>query len=164
MIEEDDQQRITPVNDLDFNFMITEPVWGKQVTSELDNKLISLMKKETFVNEKGETVIPAEKLWGLLSYYTRDMRLGNLNKEEIVYCAYWLDYAGDCLNQNYVKAFKTALQKVITRLELSQSRNGFFRKRSNTITNESYSQQLEPQKRSMLGKKQNQIPEGGYQR
>jgi len=159
--DQEQQQRFTPVSDLDFNFLTTNPSWGVEVSDELDEKLVRKLKRLQFLNEEGEVVIPLEKLKAQLSFYNRDFRLGNLNNLEVEYCATYTDIAGDCLAFKFPKSFGIALQRVATRLELSQSKGGFLRRRSNTITSENYNQSLEPQKRGMFGGKQ-KPKEGQY--
>ena len=154
--------RFTPVSDLDFNFLTTNPSWGVEVPDELDEKLVRKLKHLKYIDpETGDVVIPFEKLKSQLSFYNRDFRLGNLNALEVEYCATYTDIAGDCLAFKFPKSFSVSLQRVATRLELSQSKSGFLRRRSNTITSENYSQHLEPQKRGMFGGKQ-KPKEGQY--
>jgi len=93
-----------------------------------------------------QSVIDTEPLWGLLSYYTRDLRLGNLSSwnDEVKYCHHWLSLAGDCLRLGFINSFLSALSRVIDRLEISQSKGGFYRKRMGTVTSEQIRSDLEP--------------------
>lgn len=142
----------TPMSELEMMFITTQPAWGREAHKELDNK-VKRMKRE--LEADGSLKETNQKLWGLLSYYTRDIRLANLNSVngEFEYCQFYLDLAGDLLRANYVKSFLTALTRVITVLELSQSKNGFLRRRSNTITRESVGSPEPPAKSGWLGKK-----------
>ena len=142
--------RSTPVNELDMQLMIVNSEWGKNISSELDNKL----QEDSLKLVNGNYTIEKKKLWGLLSYYTRDMRLGNLGNYDYVTATEWLNFAGDCLRYNYVKSFLTCLSRVITILELSQSKGGFLRKRLGTFTQESYQNYRdENEKKGLWGEK-----------
>lgn len=144
-----DNPRNIPANELDYQFMMIETTWGKEVTHELNELLTN---KEI---KKGEDPINESHLWGLLSYYSRDLRLANLSpwNGEIKYCEYMLNLAGDCLRSGYIRAFLTALSYVITVTELSQSKNGFFRRRLGTVTSEKFENTLEPKKKGLFGSK-----------
>jgi len=144
-----------PYNELDLNFMITEPAWGRECPDEL-YQAVSKITSEAYEDANGVLVVDKEPLWGLLSYYTRDLRLGNLSgmSGELKYCQYWLDFAGDLLREDYIQSFLSALARVITLLELSQSKNGFLRRRQGTITSERISKDSnEPNKKGWLGGK-----------
>lgn len=135
-----------PYNELDMHYKTTNPSWGREVTQYLDAALTRLkipFGKKTGVEEKG---------WELLAYYTRDLRLANLNMMEMVYCQNWLNIAGDCLRLGYGKSFVTALSRVITVTELSQSKGGFLRRRMGTFTQEKISKD-EPGSKNLLGGK-----------
>lgn len=119
--------------------MIVDSEWGKDIAPELAERL-SELGKDIKQNKDGSLKVEKTKLWGLLSYYTRDMRLGNLDKNTYIVATEWLDFAGDMLRIGLIKSFLTSLSRVITMLELSQSRNGFLRKRLSTVTQESYNE------------------------
>lgn len=124
---------------------------GKVLTDENNENMIFLINtKGQLVNKKGELILndqdkpvevdAKESAWGLLSYYNKDLRLGYLKTnagltgmDEVEYCQHYLDIAGDCLRLGYPKSFTTALTRAITRLELSQSRDGNLRKDMITI-------------------------------
>lgn len=127
--------RKIPANELDLSFMTTESAWGKEVSAELNERLKEVGAE--YDEEGNVTGVTEKHLWGLYSYYTRDMRLSNLNLERYIYCLNWLGIAGDCLRVNYIHSFMTALSRVIDALELSQSVGGFLRRRNNTVTQES---------------------------
>lgn len=150
--------RNTPINELDLQLMIVDSEWGKDIAPELYERLSETGGIE---QKDGKFKVGKKHLWGLLTYYTRDMRLGNLDRETFIACVTWLDFAGDCLRLGYVKSFLTSLSRVITMLELSQSRGGFLRKRLGTFTQENYSEFSESEKKKGLfgAKKEKQ---GGY--
>lgn len=141
-----------PISDLDLQAQLTNPLWGKDLNDQLKAKLYSIIDKK-LDESTGEETVTVENLWNLLNFYTRDMRLANLSllTGEYEYTRKYLDLAGDCLSSGYIKGFITALSRVITILELSQSKNGFFRRRSNTLTNENYISPLEPNKKGLFG-------------
>jgi len=143
------QERQIPANELDLSFMTTQSAWGREVSEELNEKLVELYPE--LDPETGEAKLNKKHLWGLYSYYTRDMRLSNLNRERYIYCLNWLGIAGDCLRVNYIKTFMTALSRVIDALELSQSMGGFLRKRGNTVTQEWIGKPSEEQNKKNKG-------------
>jgi len=161
-----------PYSDLDMTFMVTEPAWGKEISEELNSKVSEVVSEAYFqclecekpfgegekcvcgsVNKR--LVVDRAPMWGLLSYYTRDLRLGNLGNwnNELSYCHHYLSLAGDLLRVGNVKSFLSALSRVIDRLEISQSKGGFYRKRMGTITREDVSSSNEPTKKPLMGGK-----------
>ena len=159
MVDEAIQPRSVPQNELDLNLMTTDSVWGKtEVPKELRarlNKLYVAIGKDEEGNETQK--VTTESLWGLLGFYTRDMRLANLStfNGEIEYCQYFTDLAGDFLQTNLVEPFIICLQRVATILELSQSKGGFLRRKMNTFTQENIKKGYddEPPKKSLFGAK-----------
>lgn len=158
MSDESKPMRSMPQTDLDFNLMITDTLWGSPFVHE-DLKE-SLTKQYALVDEqgnyqfdeKGRPLVKKEALWGLMSYYTRDLRLGNLSnvKGEFAYCQYYLDLAGDLLKLNMINSFMVALSRAVSVLELSQSKGGFLRKQMNTLTQEQKSEIVEPSKKRFM--------------
>lgn len=149
--------RVLPQSELDLSLMTTDPKWGEEtINPEL---LAYLNKYYVSKNEQGKEVITIQSLWSMLSFYTRDVRLGNLSYAwgEIQYCQYYLDLAHDLLNAGMIQAFMTALSKAVTVLEISQSKSGFLRRRMHTITQESSHQELEPPKKSLFGKQKKEM-------
>jgi len=155
----EEQKRNIPLNDLDFNLMTTESTWGKDglvISQDLRKKLTKHMGSfdkdgNLLKNEDGTPAVTKESLWGLLGFYTRDMRLAFLNNLELLYCQYFLDLANDLLQFNMTKPFLISLSRVATILELSQSKGGFLRRRMHTFTSEHYQHGDEPQKRTLFG-------------
>jgi hypothetical protein len=149
------QKRTVPQSDLDFNMLTTDAVWGKaDVPQELRNKMNKYFLQKS---EEGEDIVTKESLWGLLGFYTRDMRLANLSAKdgELAYVQYYIDLANDFLQSNCIEPFLIALSRAATRLELSQSKTGFLRKQMNTFTQETTHRELEPPKKNLFGKTKN---------
>lgn len=153
------QARVKPASDLDFNLMITETLWGSSfVSQELQQHLTKSFQmvdsegKPVFDN-KGEPVVTKEALWGMMSFYTRDLRLSNLSykSNEIQYCMNYLDLAGDFLKEGMIKPFLVCLSRVATVTELAQSKGGFLRRQMNTLRTENVDELLEPKKKSIFG-------------
>lgn len=159
MSETDKQRRSIPQSDLDFGLMVTDSVWGKkEVPPGLQKKLGKYIKAldgegTPIFDKDGNPVVTIDSLWELLGYYTRDMRLANLSywNGEFQYCQYFLDLAGDFLQDNHLEPFLICLSRVATILELSQSKGGFLRRRMNTFTQENTPLELEPKKKSLFG-------------
>ncbi len=153
--EQKTDKRVLPKSDLDFNLMTTDSVWGSShINSDLKDRVSKYFR---YVDEEtGEAKVTRESMWGLLGFYTRDMRLANLGviSGEMDYCRYYLDLAGDFLQAEMIEPFLICLSRVATVLELSQSKGGFLRRRMNTFTSEHY-QSDEPKNKSLFGNKGN---------
>lgn len=170
--EQKKDPRVVPVTELEAGMMITDPKWGDQyINSDLKKKLKIMVKKKipagaTIKTPDGDfqltrdmMVAEEEELWGLLNYYTRDLRLANLSKDELRYCQHYLDLAGDLLQDGKKRAFIIGLSRAVTILELSQSKGGFLRKRLGTFTREEYRKGDFSDKPNILFK---QNKKGGY--
>lgn len=142
--------RNVPANDLDLQMQITNPAW-QQLHPQLREKLVRLVK-ETVV--KGEVKKIYEEISGVLTVYSRDIRLGNIStvSGEFDYVVYYLELAVDLLSCGMVESSITALNKALARLETSSSRGGFLRKLLNTVRTENVNKTLEPDKRRIMGK------------
>jgi hypothetical protein len=152
MSEEQPDKRTVPQSDLDFNLMTTDPVWGSaNISTELKKKLSETIEG---IDTEGNVKYKETELWGLLNFYTRDVRLGNLRAwDELPYVQYYLDLAGDFLQSDMIKPFLIALSRAATKIELSQSKNGFLRRRMNTFTKESFNTESEAPKKNLFGGK-----------
>ena len=155
------ENRTLPSNDLDLNLMLTNSVWGnKEVPAELKQRLVKHYKTKGL---DGTVELSSASLWGLLGFFTRDMRLGNLSSfdNELQTCRYHIDLANDFLTVDMTEPFLVALSRSASILETSQSKRGFLRQIMNTLRHESINQNLEPPKKAFFGgKKDNNI--GGY--
>lgn len=147
----EESKRTTPQSELDLVLMTTNSVWGMpEVSQELKDRLNKEFKTK---DEDGTEGVSIKSMWGMLSFYTRDMRLSNLGtfNGEFEYVKYHIDLAGDCLQEGLVKPFLVALSRAATVLELSQSKGGFLRKKMGTIRQELSHEQTEPPKRQLFG-------------
>lgn len=156
-------------SELDLQLYFTDSHWGKSdINQELKDKLskqygywkpktdeqgVSIIDPLTG-KEVQELAISEESLWSLLGYYRSDLRFGNLDRfgGEVFYCQYYLDLAGDYLQAGMIEPFLICLSRVITILELSQSRGGFLRRRMNTLSQEHITLDNEPKKANLFGK------------
>jgi len=151
MTEAKPQRRSVPQSELDLVLMTTDSVWGKSdVSQEIRDKLNRYYKTK---DKDGVEGFDVQSLWGLLGYYTRDMRLSNLSVIQGDYeeAKYYLDLAGDFLHAEMIEPFIICLSRVATILELSQSKGGFLRRRMGTFTQESSHQEMEPPKKNLFG-------------
>jgi hypothetical protein len=103
-----------------------------------------------FISTITDKVMSREGYWEILGYYTRDLRLGNLDDganpfkpNEVAYCEYHLNLAGDELNyyhadlpHGFHKAFFSHIRRVASKIEISHSKHGWFRKQGSTMTSE----------------------------
>lgn len=144
-------RRPLPTSELDLNLMLTNTLWGNPEISEIIKQ--KLNKGRVIQDNEGNTYIDKADLWGLMGFYTRDLRLANLSafNGELEYCKYHLNLANDFLQCDFVEPFLICLSRVATVLELSQSKGGFLRKRQNTFTTEQNISQGEPPKKSLWG-------------
>lgn len=161
-------ERALPTSELDLNLMLTNSVWGREdVPQELKEKLSKhyIQKDEEgniLTNEKGETLVSQESLWGLLGFFTRDMRLANLSEwnGELQTCRYMIDLANDYLSEKMVDPFIISLARAVSIMETSQSKGGFLRKQMNTLTQKLQHQNLDPPKKGFFGGSKKQ--DGGF--
>jgi len=159
---EQTQKRVLPQSELDFYLMTTDSVWGKdEISNDLKTKLTKYFSE---TGEDGEQKITYDSLWGLLGFYTRDMRLANLSEwnGEIQYAQYYLNLANDLLHAEMVEPFLIALSRVATLLELSQSKRGFLRRQMHTLRTEHMQGEIEPKKKKLFGGADNKKMGGGY--
>lgn len=151
---EEENFRVVPSSELDFQSIITSPVWGKTnaTSKELrEHLLIKTVKKsykkgdyrinpETgvieLVNKDFEIEEPLNA-WGNLGYLTQDLRLGNLDKNELAYARDTLDLAYAFLEAGMTRAFMWCLGEVANITETSHSKGGWFRQGLNTMRTES---------------------------
>ena len=152
--QQQSNRRGLPQTDLELNMMVTNPVYGKPDIAEGLKK--RLQKYYRQIGYDGTEEITLESLWDMLGFFTRDMRLANLSsnpiKDEVSYCKYYLDLASDYLQVGFLECFVICIERVASLTELSQSKNGFLRRRMNTFTAESLQGELEPPKKSLFGK------------
>jgi len=149
------ERRTLPQNDLDMQMMTTNSVWGRsEISPELKERLNRYFE---VMEEDGEKKFTKSSLWGLLGFYTRDMRLANLSykQNELQYCQHYLDLANDLLQSDMIEPFLICLSRVATILELSQSKNGFLRKQFNTQTENINQRVDEPPKKKLFGMSKN---------
>lgn len=166
MTEDKDRLREVPNSELDLQLMLTNTQWGD---AGVPKELKAVLGSSQVTTIDGRQYIDVNSLWGLLGYYTRDLRLGNISQfgGEVDYCQQYIDFAGDCLrgisvygkkdkrkNLAMVNAFMCTLSRAITLLEVSQSRGGFLRKRLSTLTSENVNSTLEPKKKGLFNKGQ----------
>jgi len=148
----DNMRRQVPQSDLDFNLMTTDPVWGSHQLSPELQKMLS--KTIEGIDKDGKPKYSEQKLWSMLNYFTRDVRLGNLSKwDELPYVEHYINLAGDFLQSGMIKPFLIALSRAATKIELSQSKGGFLRRRLSTFTKEEFKTELEPSKKTIFGGK-----------
>lgn len=164
----DDNQR-TPVNEIDFTYLTTDPSWGKegQIPSEylkLLNKdkeiVLAEVDKDTgniklLTDDKGTPLVynNPSKSWYKTAMFTKDWRLGNLSSFEAFVVIYYANLSYDCLEAGLPESHTMAMERGFSIVEISHSKKGWFRKIMNTLRTENYSNELDPQKKSLFGGK-----------
>ena len=154
------QYRLTmPQSELQFNMLTTESTWGMpDMNPEIRDALTEVNyaadeQGEIIKDEGGNPVVLEKKqLWDRFSIYTRDVRLANIDGQELVYVNYMLDLAFQLLQKDMYRAASLALGYAATVLETSQSKKGFLRRRMNTLTSENIHAELEPPKKKLFSK------------
>lgn len=162
-----------PYNELELQFLLTQPAWGREATPELAKKLTQAIGDAYFFCPECQNklsqgyacpyckdytgailVIDKEPLHGTMSYFTRDFRLGNLTGGEVKDGIYWSELSGDLLNTNLPKAHIASMTRVIAPLELSQSKKGMLRRLAASVIQEVWSNaDLDPKKKGLVTNK-----------
>lgn len=163
-------QRNLPTSELDLNFMLTNSVWGRpEINKELKDRLMKFYVSRDeagniLTDEEGKIKVDKSSLWGLLGFYTRDLRLANLSvwDNELQTCRYMIDLANDYLSENMIEPFIIALSRAVNIMETSQSKGGFLRKQMNTLTQKHINQNLEPPKKGFFGGGKKEGQGGAY--
>jgi hypothetical protein len=151
-----EKRPMMPTSDLDLQMLTINPTYMS--SHELNSDFIEKLQKyySKLNPQTGVTSIEIEKLWNThMGYFTRDLRLSNLKdtsmNPELKEVRHYLDLAGDCLSEGYIKGFLAAMRRVAALTESSQGRGGFLRKRLTTLTEEHYKEEIEPPKKSLFG-------------
>lgn len=144
MSDEQQVRRIVPQNSLDWQAMTTDTMWGSpQISLQLNDRI-----KARGTNSEESR----DSSWEMLSFMTRDWRLGNTSilRGDEEYCEHYTNLAGDLAREGLGESFASSLGRVAARMELSQSRGGFLRRRQNTITSESMTGELDKKKKLLF--------------
>jgi len=122
-------KRFYPQSDIDLQLLLTDSLWGSGELVNLDLVLRKYKAKVVEAEGKKKIVLTEqENLWKLLEFFTRDLRLGNLDKHELFLVRYDLELATDLLSLGCYRSFITCLSRVAGVLETSQSKGGFLRR------------------------------------
>ena len=163
------QKRQLPSSELDFHLMTTDSRWGDQLTPELSRRLNKYFVQrdsegKQLFDKDGNMLGSTSNLWGMLGFYTRDMRLANLSvwNGEVAYCQYFLDLANDMLQAEMIEPFIICLSRVATILELSQSKGGFLRRQMNTLRHETMTGEMDAPKKTLFGSNNKKNKHEGY--
>lgn len=122
--------RPSPQSSLDFNFLLTNTVWGSPEVGPV-------------------LTAEASQYWDKLALFTRDLRLGNITTEQFEICKHFLELGSDLFQEGMNESFIVCVSRVAGTVELSQSQRGFLRRILNTIRQESTLEQSE--KRNLFG-------------
>ena len=154
---EDNEDAKNPfISQLQLQASLIDSKWGRDgITKDLKRSL-NLDYLGTRENPDGSTeeVYKDENRWSKMSFFSRDYRLGNLDSfnGEMEYCQYYTDLANDLFISGMKESSLISLERNAGRLELSQSKGGFLRKRLGTGTIERIrSDNTEAPRRSFFG-------------
>lgn len=164
----------TPTSDGEFQYKITVPFWANPEAYPLhysnDVRVKYLRDSNGNVvydfprDEKGEPLrdaagelLPKQPIEIAIpnianfEVFTQDYRLGNLRGGEVDFCREYAVFGFDCLDAEIsTETAFIAFGRVVSLLELSQSRGGFFRRNLNTQRTE-FTETLEPKRTGFLG-------------
>ena len=126
ILKQGENRRFIPQSDLDYNFELVSPDWGKDnINKEFNKRLLKIKKFEK--DKDGKIIITDySNLWNELNFYTKDLRLSNLDNTGFTTCQHYLNLAKDCLSCEFIEAFSICISRVASIIELSQSRSGFL--------------------------------------
>lgn len=115
-----------PTNSIEFETLTTEPTWGDVEQFETTPK----------VNDKGD-IKSKDEFWRVLGFMNRDLRLGNFNNmfDDFEWLEDRTSLTANILHLregSFSELAPLCFSPVASSVELSQSRNGFFRKNSRT--------------------------------
>jgi hypothetical protein len=144
----------------ELNILTTRSTWSDPEA----NPLLDAQSTKTFyiTDEKGQRVRDEngnelqydERLIALYGMFTVDVRLANLNSEEIDFVREHMDLAHDLMASGHKKASMVVYERAISVMESSHSKAGWFRKMLGTVTMENKTEYSEPKKSFMGGNKQ----------
>jgi len=144
-----------PTTDLDFQQQLTDPFISSPYVNEgFSDKF---KEYEYIKDENGEVKVYLKRdLWSVLQLFTRDWRLGNIDKkEEASYIRYYIDLASDILivlGDDYREPALICFERGLCVNETSQSKGGFLRKLLNTFIHKTTpNEDDKPKKRNLLG-------------
>lgn len=147
-----EEHRHIPESPLDASWQMTNPAWGRSEVPKFLRDRLSKAKEGTFFDADGNAYAPnREGMWEMLGFFTRDLRLGYLTGPEAREAREWLEIASTCIAEDLPESFFLSLSKVISMVEISQSRNGNLRRTQKTNRQEQSVSYEEPPKR--FGKK-----------
>ena len=145
-----DERNISPESNLELNLRLTNSVWGQnaEIPKELKE---SLNKKTIYIDPETHERIEVNKSnWNLLGFFTRDFRLANIDKYGVEYCEHYSNLANEWINEGFSDPFNIALGRIASKLELSQSKNGFLRKQNNTSRSERVVGRVESERKGLF--------------
>ncbi len=150
--------RYVPGSDAEYQKDITRSSWADaQQMPGLDKRLT---KKYTLADEDGnpvldkdgKTVLVSENLLNIYEMFTQDMRLGNLDGDELEWCRLHIDLAHDLMQYGHNRSALIVFERGISVIETSHSKKGWLRELLGTITNKNDTTYREPTRSVWTGK------------
>lgn len=150
-----ENERIIPINEIDANFLNTEPGWQNLNQAFRDRVTRAIITLEKNIEGKEVGKISYDDMSSVLNMYTRDIRLSNLGEfnGEVAKVTEHFGLAGSLFLSGYADAAIFVMNEGISITEVSQAKKGFLRKISNTIINKMSKLDDEPQKKGIFGNK-----------
>lgn len=142
--------RQIPMNELDFQFMGLEPGW--QVMN--DGLKVQLGKVEKIYEQDGKAYKEVDDLADVMSAYTRDIRLSNLDFRDLPIVRDAMRLGVDCLSIGLKESAVACLNVSASFTEPSQGKKGFLRKLMVTVRSMQWKEESRPKKGLFGGKKE----------
>lgn len=132
----DGKSGMFPINSLHLQALLTNPEYRNEIPDDLKIMLAEQLTLDVVKSDTGENVQFDYKnnLWAQLHFYTKEFRLGNLTPAQVNYCMFYGDFGHDLLSSTYKKSFMACVSRMVSTVEMSQSRKGFLRKLLGTFT------------------------------
>lgn len=142
-----------PYDKLGYQFKVTEPSYGKE--SEYSPEVMQKFNKKIGSMTKDEVDYDVVKnmLLNLQAIFKRDLRLGNISRlsGDHTYCEARLNFAYKCLNHDCPQAALLVMEEAISKLEISQSINGFFRQNEKSFYKSEKKEIKDPADKTLFG-------------
>lgn len=126
----ENRKQFRPANEIDLQVMTTEPLISSEFMPEgIKNKFRDL----EVINNR---LMITKDYWSTIDLFTRDNRLGNLDKLELYYFRYQMNLCSDILTtmpDEFKRSAFLILERAVCCVESSNSKNGFLRRLFNSL-------------------------------
>lgn len=142
-----EDKKLLPSSEIDLQYLLTDSLWGTAEIGSIRRLLSELRYKAVEVDQDGNLkkvqITEESNYWNLLEFFTRDLRLGNLDPRELFLVRYDIELSTDLLVMGLKKSFVVCLSRPACVLETSQSKGGFLRRLLQSIFKHEYKETSE---------------------